>query len=320
MALYLLGIPLAIASAKLLHDDVKYTAMNLRIDNASHDVNVQYRQIEENFVDILKYSGANCDFKKISYGDYEIKNVQKGQYGGMERYLAEKGFYSEAIDYAKKLFDDIANKEHEIKSHERDERINKYERDLRFNETYYDIFKISRKKYTPQGAVEQNVQKMIDYFNEHGQNDVHCNIIMGGSAIYHNHTEVWNMKIPTGVSNREIQQYMDDVYDKIITNNLEYERDQRIRNFEQKVQQNVTRNALWESRFSENHSREEIEKNIEIIINYLKKHGQENISIVMKKVQNEHVETWNLKVPIEATDDEISQYLADICDKIIIWE
>lgn len=113
MVLYLLGMPLAIAAAKMLHDDVKYTAMDLRIENASLDVNFQYKQIEKNFVDILKYSGAKCDIKKRVYDNYDIKNVQKGQYGSMERYLAEKGFYPEAINYVKKLFDDIADEKQE---------------------------------------------------------------------------------------------------------------------------------------------------------------------------------------------------------------
>lgn len=48
----------------------------------------------------------------------------------MERYLGEKGFYPEAINHAKKLFDDIADKENEIKNQKRDERITTFERKL----------------------------------------------------------------------------------------------------------------------------------------------------------------------------------------------
>lgn len=77
MVLYLLGIPLAIAAAKMLHDDVKYTAMDLRIDTASSDVNIQYKQIEKNFVDILRYSGARCDIKKKVIMTMKLKTFKK---------------------------------------------------------------------------------------------------------------------------------------------------------------------------------------------------------------------------------------------------
>lgn len=77
MVLYLLGIPLAIAAAKMLHDDVKYTAIDLRIDKASSDVNVQYKQIEKNFADILKYSGARFDIKKRVMMTMKLKMFKK---------------------------------------------------------------------------------------------------------------------------------------------------------------------------------------------------------------------------------------------------
>ena len=102
---YLLGIPLAIAGAKLLHDEVKYTSMDARTPKAANNVSLQYKQIDEHFIDILRYSGAKCDVKKIGHNKYDIRNVKKGQYGGMEKYLAEKGYFPQAINYAKKQFE-----------------------------------------------------------------------------------------------------------------------------------------------------------------------------------------------------------------------
>ncbi len=217
MVLYLLGIPLAIAAAKMLHDDVKYTAMDLRIDTASSDVNIQYKQIEKNFVDILRYSGARCDIKKKGYNDYEIKNVQKGQYGGMERYLGEKGFYPEAINHAKKLFDDIADKENEIKNQKRDERITTFERKLLSEKTNDTVITIQFNRISCNKSkflVEKDVEKLIQYFHAHNNENVFCNIIMEDDN-YQHHKEVWHIKEPIS---ENAKKYYDDVYNKIIIN------------------------------------------------------------------------------------------------------
>ena len=218
MVLYLLGIPIAIAAAKMLHDDVKYTAMDLRINTASSDLNIQYKQIEKNFVDILRYSGARCDIKKKSYDDYEIKNVQKGQYGGMEKYLGEKGFYPEAINHAKKLFDDIADKENEIKNQKRDERINIFEKKLLTEKTSNVVITIKFNKFNCNKSkflVEKDVEKLIDYFHAHNNENVFCNIIMEHDSYLH-HKEVWHIKEPIS---QNAEKYYNDVYDKIIINN-----------------------------------------------------------------------------------------------------
>lgn len=215
--LYLLGIPLAIAGAKILHDDIKYTAMGLRIDNASIDLDTQYRQIEENFEDILQYSGAQCKIKKRTFDRYDITDIQKGQYGGMERYLAEKGFYPEAINYAKKLFDDLADEETRIKHRERDNRIDFYERRLITEKCSDRVITIRFNKFTcnkPSFLIEKDVEKLIDYFHAHDNENVYCNIIMEDD-IYWNHKEVWHIKEPVS---QNAEKYYKDIYDKIIIN------------------------------------------------------------------------------------------------------
>ena len=53
MSLFLLGIPLAMASMKVLKEDIKYTKMDNKIPKASYNLNEQYKQINEHFVDIL---------------------------------------------------------------------------------------------------------------------------------------------------------------------------------------------------------------------------------------------------------------------------
>ncbi len=218
MVLYLLGIPLAIAGAKILHDNIKYTSMDLRINKASSDLNTQYKQIEKNFVDILRYSGASCDIKSKGYDEYEIKNVQKGQYGGMEKYLAEKGYYPQAINHAKKLFDNIADKENEINNQKRDKRINTFEIKLLTEKTNdvvitikFNIFSCHKPKF----LVEKDVEKLIDYFHAHNNKNVFCNIIMENDNYWH-HKEVWHIKEPIS---ENAKKYYDDVYDKIIINN-----------------------------------------------------------------------------------------------------
>ncbi len=221
MALFLLGIPLAIVGAKLLHDDIKYTAMNLRINDASIDLDTQYRQIEENFEDILQYSGAQCKIKKRTFDRYDISDVQKGQYGGMERYLAEKGFYPEAINYAKKLFDDIADEETRIKHRERDNRIDFYERRLITEKCSDRVITIRFNKVTcnkPSFLIEKDVEKLIDYFHAHDNENVYCNIIMEDD-LYWNHKEVWHIKEPFSKS---AEDYYKDVYDKVIINDYTY--------------------------------------------------------------------------------------------------
>ena len=215
--LYLLGIPLAIAGAKILHDDIKYTAMDLRIDNASIDLDTQYKQIEENFEDILQYSGARCKIKIIGIDRYSISNVQKGQYGGMERYLAEKGFYHEAINYAKKLFDDIADEETRIKNKERDRRIDIYETQLITEKCSNRVITIRFNKFIcnkPKFLIEKDVEKLIAYFKTHNNERVYCNIIMENDNIL-NHKEVWHIKEPVS---QFAEDYYKDVYDKVINN------------------------------------------------------------------------------------------------------
>ena len=216
---YLLGIPLAIAGAKLLHDDVKYASMDLRTPKAAYNVSLQYKQIDEHFIDILRYSGAKCEVKKIGHNKYDIRNVKKGQYGGMEKYLAEKGYFPQAINYAKKQFDKIADEEEKIKSRQRNDEINRYERKL-LTETSENVvitINFSKLSYNKsKSLVEKDVKKLIDYFHVHNNENVFCNIIMENDNFWH-HKEVWHIKKP---SSENAENYYNNVYNELINKPL----------------------------------------------------------------------------------------------------
>ena len=212
MGLFLLGIPCALIGAKILHDDIKYTAMDLRINKASHNLNEQYKQIDNNFVDILQYSGAKCKLKSKGYQNYEIYDIKKGKYGGMEQYLAEKGYYPQAIQYAKNMFDNIAEKEEQIKRSDRSKRIRDFEEGLTNGQMKLFDFNI---KYVnvPKAIVELETEKMLNYLHSNGNPNAYCNIIMGD--IYEplvNHREVWHIFAP---KNADIAQYLIDISEEL---------------------------------------------------------------------------------------------------------
>ena len=212
MGLFLLGIPCAIIGAKMLYDDVKYTSTDLKVKKASISLDEQYRQIDNDFAHILKYCGANCNIKKIGYDKYEIKNAKTHQYGDMERYLALKGYSSNAIQYAKDKFDRIANNYEIERQQKRDERINKFEQELITQNSISTVIQNDICTVClPLKTVEKEIEKLIDYFKEHN-NNVQCNIIMGGSEPYHNHQEVWHINKPIGA---DVCQYYWDVCDKL---------------------------------------------------------------------------------------------------------
>ena len=66
----------------------------------------------------------------------------------MEKYLGEKGFYPQAINHAKKLFDDIADKENRIKNQKRASRINTFERKLLTERTNDVVITIQFNKFS----------------------------------------------------------------------------------------------------------------------------------------------------------------------------
>lgn len=212
LGLFLLGIPVAIIGAKILHDDIKYTSMDIKNPKGSQSLSQQYQQIDKNFVNIVDYSGAVCDIKKIGYEKYEIKNVKQGQYGGMERYLAEKGYYPQAIQYAKRKFDAIAEEEQKINNRKRNDRINAFERKLLTSKVQHKVIKNEICTISlPKKIVEKEIEKLINYFNSHN-NSVQCNIIMDGSTPYCNHEEIWHINAPVG---ENVCQYYFDVCDKL---------------------------------------------------------------------------------------------------------
>jgi len=215
--LYLLGIPLAIAGMKILHDDIKYTSMDLRTPKAAHNLSLQYKQIDEHYIDILRYGGAKCDIKQIGHNKYDIKNVKRGQYGGMEKYLAEKGYFPQAINYAKKQFDKLADEEEKIKSKQRNEAINRYERKLLTERTENVVITINFNKFSCNKSgllVEKDVKKLIDYFHTHNNKNVFCNIIMENDNYWH-HKEVWHIKKPISENAKD---YYNNVYEEVINN------------------------------------------------------------------------------------------------------
>lgn len=213
MSFFLLGIPIAIIGAKILHDDVKYTSMDSKIQKASYDITMQYKQINEDFINILQYSGAKCDIKKKTYG-YDISNVKKGQYGGMERYLAEKGYFPQAITYAKNKFDKIAEEEEKIKKMKRNTIIDNFESKLINNEGHMELLTINIKYVSyPKVVVEREVQRVIDYLHQHYNPNVYCNIIMNdGSEPLLNHKEVWHIKAP---KDEDAFSYLTELYDEL---------------------------------------------------------------------------------------------------------
>lgn len=213
MGLFLLGIPMAIIGAKVLNDNIKYTMMDNQIPKASVSLSEQYNQINQHFGQILDYSGADCDLKKIGYADYEISNVRIGGYGGMERYLAEKGYYPTAIQYAKECFDNIGRKEQDNKFTRRDNRIAQFERKLATERCIDRVvtYEIAEANLI-QPVVENEVQKLINYFKTHHNENAYCNIIMGDGTSHYKHTEVWHLKEPIG---ENLLQYYSDIVSKL---------------------------------------------------------------------------------------------------------
>lgn len=197
MGLFLLGIPLAMIGLASLKKDAEYTAVGLRIPDAKADLSDQCRQIDKHFVDILKYCGADCDIKNAGYGINDVKNVKRGRYGTMERYLATKGYRKEAIDYCKERFDAIADKEAESMLSKAKNDAHKFENGLGYGDYDY-VLKITHCYAESQYSVERDVERLTEYFKSHGNGDCYCNIIMGGTAVYHNHMEVWHLKKPYG--------------------------------------------------------------------------------------------------------------------------
>lgn len=213
MSFFLLGIPLAIASGAVLKKDVKYTTLGLKIPTADFHLDAQIKQIEEHLFEIFEYVGVEGD---INIRERTVTNTKYNGYNALDRYLAEKGYRKEAIDYAINRYNEIATKELQKDVSARDKRIKDYEWKLKYEKTYYDTWESSISHYNTQKQVEHKVEQLLKYFKSHGQEDIYCNIIMGGKASYHNHTEVWHIKIPYNATNKEVKQYLKDIYEKVI--------------------------------------------------------------------------------------------------------
>lgn len=193
MGLFLLGLPLGIAGVYTLAKDTSCVLRDNRIENAHRSIKVQKRQIDKDFVDILKYCNADCD---ISISG-KISNVKQGKYGGMEIYLSKKGYDTEAINYCKKKFDNIAKNEKQQHRNLIKKEIKDFEQALAKYECQDITLTIDRYKSKTDDEVQKEINKLIKYFHTHG-NDVKVNIIMGGTKPHHNHTEIWLIKEPVG--------------------------------------------------------------------------------------------------------------------------
>lgn len=215
MSLFLLGIPLALASAVSIKKDVKYTVKDLRIPQASISLEEQISDIDKHFIDILDYSGATGDIYRNGYQDMRIKNTQYGQYGGLRRYLAEKGYYEEAIKYAVDKYNNIANKEKQQNQYERQQRIHKYEQMIQNEPSEYWCIDKTVYTYKSKYKAEQEANKVLNYLHNNGSELSQCNIIMGGHSSNHNHIETWHIKAPKSQP-KLIRQYLDDIKMEII--------------------------------------------------------------------------------------------------------
>lgn len=213
MSLFLLGIPLALANGIILTKDIKYTKLDLKIPKADYELSKQKKQIDEFLFDIFEYVGVEGD---IDVRNKKITNTVYNGYNGLNKYLAEKGYRKEAIDYAINRYNNIAQKEHLTKTTERKDRIKKFERKIKYENTYHTIFESSISNFFTQKQVEHKVEKLLQYFKTHGQPQIYCNIVMDGKSMPHNHIEVWHLTIPNSATNKEVQQYWKDVYETII--------------------------------------------------------------------------------------------------------
>ena len=196
-----LGFGLGILGAITAAKDISYTIRDEKIGKAKRTTIDQKNQIDAHFIDILKCCGAYCKIKGNN-----ISNVERGKYGRMERYLFEKGFKKESIEYCKNKFDNIAEKQQKDEIIKAKERIEQYEAALRFGSKDV-VITIDKNENKSQSEIEEKVNKLIRYFNTHN-NNVDVNIIWGGRQIYHSHTEVWHIKEP---KNHKASKYYHDV-------------------------------------------------------------------------------------------------------------
>ena len=202
MGFFLLGIPLALIGLYTMGKDINFTIKDEAIKNKSVDINKQKDNIDKYFINIIDHCNAKC---KIKNG--RIYDMKEGEYGGMDIYLSSRGYGKEAIDYCKKKFDDLAKIEHDGYIEELQNRVIDFENKLQSSNTEYTTLTINR--HTPKSKikVEKDVNKIIEYFKSHNNDDIQVNIIMGGTKPHHNHSEIWTIKKPIGFN--AVEYYFD---------------------------------------------------------------------------------------------------------------
>lgn len=209
---------MAIVGLKMMHDDVKHTINDYSIQKPPHSVSKQKQEIDKCFINIVEYCGVKCDvvsdyngaFRKFGVSTrYNIKNVQKGEYGILESYLFKMGYSKEAIDYCKQKIDNVANKENNIQSNAQQQRIKDYENALKTQPTKKEAYVVDiASVHLPKHKVEERCKKLSEYFDKAMNYNTICNIVMGGDHPNINHTETWLILEPQGY---DFTQYYDDI-------------------------------------------------------------------------------------------------------------
>ncbi|MBO5476230.1 MAG: hypothetical protein J6A15_00565 [Clostridia bacterium] len=197
MGLFLLGIPMALVGAKIIKNDIDSNKEYYSIPKANlTNLNDQYNQINSIEKQLIEYS----------------KN-------DIEKLLAKKGYRKEAIDYALYKYDTLINQKQSESNTNRDNRIRAFEDKLTTQNTHYDLWETNVCYYAPKKIVEKNVDKMLQYLQTHGHEQAYCNIVMDGYQPNHNHSEIWAINTPNNASIREVNQYIDDVRNKVLGEN-----------------------------------------------------------------------------------------------------
>lgn len=217
MGLFLLGVPLAIASLKMTSNEIKKAHNDVMISDPPRTVSEQKKEIDFAFVSILQLCGASCKITHNNNGNYIdtignkvlISEIKCGQYGNMEQLLFSQGYSIETINYCKNKFDSLGKKEEKETKRIVERRINEYETAMRTKKCKEIRMSNKVRKLFYQQEVERDCERIKEYLNSKGHN-TQCNIMFGGDLPNVNHTEIWLIKEPQGYD--ASQYYLDVCY------------------------------------------------------------------------------------------------------------
>ena len=189
----LVAIGLGLYGIHEMTKTVKYTKKDLQINQGVGTLLEQKSNIDKNFIDILDYSGAKCKIK-----NKKIINAEPNGYGGMELYLMQKGYSKEAIDYAKKKYDDIANKSVKAKNIKIQSDIDKFEYALHNTQTKELAVSFKINGYSNQHQLNKDNIEVIKYLHTHGNPNARVNVIVGGTTPTYDFNVTWVFFAPIG--------------------------------------------------------------------------------------------------------------------------